>query len=230
MRPIGAIQELGPSAADRGAGWQAGARLHSRGSLSLIRLPGGWGGGQQAAPRPCFRPPPPLSEVLIARPSPWPILPGILGALGAVPGGAQGAREAAGAQAGCSAWPEGATGASSVWSWGPGQVALGATGQLVQPERAILCGIKPPGLWSSSAALLVLNPGPRACLAPHHLGTSARSLTPNGPWSSWVGGTFWILEPAPRLAGRPPRRPSIPDGCLACRAVLDSLSFHHVAF
>lgn len=49
MRPIQAIQELGPSAADRGAGWQAGARLRSRGSLSLIRLPGGWGGGQQAA-------------------------------------------------------------------------------------------------------------------------------------------------------------------------------------
>ena len=49
MRPIQAIQELGPSAADRGAGWQAGARLRSSGSLSLIRLPGGWGGGQQAA-------------------------------------------------------------------------------------------------------------------------------------------------------------------------------------
>ena len=45
MRPVGAIQELGPSMADRGAGWQAGAGLRSRGSPSLIRLPGGWDGG-----------------------------------------------------------------------------------------------------------------------------------------------------------------------------------------
>lgn len=55
MSPIGAIQELGPPTADRGAGRRAGARLLSRGSPSLIRLPGGWGGGQQAAAQPGFR-------------------------------------------------------------------------------------------------------------------------------------------------------------------------------
>lgn len=61
---VGAIQELGPSAADRGAGWQAGARLRSRGSLSLTCLPGGWSGGQQTATRVWLPPAPEIAGAI----------------------------------------------------------------------------------------------------------------------------------------------------------------------
>lgn len=82
----GAIQELSPSAADRGAGWQAGARLRSRGSPSPSRLPGGWSGGQQAATR-VWLPSAPVAARTIDRAAlPRPVLPGTLGTPGPVPG------------------------------------------------------------------------------------------------------------------------------------------------
>lgn len=91
MRPIQAIQELGPSAADRGAGVAGWC------PASLKRVPEfyppswrvGWGTAG-SRPGPGFLPPPPLMELLIAWPSPRPILPDILRTLGSVPGGGPG--------------------------------------------------------------------------------------------------------------------------------------------
>lgn len=101
MRPIRAIQELGPSTADRGAGRQAGAGLRSRGSWSLIRLPRGWDGGQQVAAQ-AWLPSAPVAGGAIDRgPCPRPILPGILGHQLCARWGAGCQRKAAGAQAGC---------------------------------------------------------------------------------------------------------------------------------
>lgn len=217
---MGAIQELGPSAADRGAGWQAGARLRSRGSLSLTRLPGGWSGGRQTATR-VWLPPAPAAAGAIdqtalptARPSGH-----LWNTRGCASQGAGAGGRPAGALAECSAAGSGAAVRTSSGAQyrerlqgvvgAAGAFCVGAGGPLVR-------GMKPPGLWWLSEGLPELDPGPVGSPAqttrPCHMNgdcTYSESTVDSGLPGSWQGtssdgaGLPRLQQPLEQSGGRP---------------------------
>lgn len=135
-------------------------------------------GDSRRPPGPGFRPPQWLAELLIAGPSPRPILPGILGHQVCARWGPECQEEAVGAQVGCwgtgSAEAVGISLATLLWGIYRAQLGLhGAFGTGSSPHRV---WIRPLCLWWSWGALPKLDPSPLLAL-PHSVDTSACSLT-----------------------------------------------------
>ena len=169
----------------------------------------GWGtAGSRLGPG--FLPPPPLMELLIAWPSPRPILPDILRTPGSVPGGGRGAREA--------------TRARPSASHRPAQGAVLASGPFVQAQGPILCGVKPSGLWLSSAALSELDsvtrpPFPLTVWTALPWSLTVSPHTPEMPWTEAPGLPLRENFPDSAVPSRPARRPPgglphVMDDCL----------------